>query len=191
MTDSPPESGTSPSSSQGEQFSVETVLALFSHRSDMARPLTANDVMDELGCSRRTAHNKLGTLVDRDLLETRKVGARSRVWWVPIREPKTPAATETSPVHDSTVDMQIADAELPGSGELLEKRQEALRAAYDYVSENPNATKTEFLVEVFPDNPAGYKTADEWWKVIEPALTELPNVDVETDRGHVWHFVKG
>jgi len=170
---------------------VEAVLALFSDRSDKGRPLTANDVMDELGCSRRTAHNKLNELVDREMLETRKVGARSRVWWVPIRQPEPPTTTESVPIHDSSVEMQIADAELPGSGELLEKRQEALRAAYDYVSENPNATKSEFFVEVFPENPAGYKTADEWWKVIEPALTDMPNVDVETDRGHVWHFVKG
>ena len=191
MTDSAPESGASPSSSQGEQFSVETVLALFNDRSDMARPLTANDIMDQLGCSRRTAHNKLNALVEKEMLETRKVGARSRVWWVPIRQLETRTPTETSPVHDSTVDMQIAEAELPGSGELLEKRQAALRAAYDYVSKNPNATKSEFFVEVFPDNPAGFKTADEWWKAIEPALTDLPNVDVETDRGHVWHFVKG
>jgi len=191
MSDSAPESGPSRPSSQGQQFSVETVLALFSERSDQARPLTANDVMDELGCSRRTAHNKLSTLVDRGAIETRKVGARSRVWWVPIRESETRQAAETSPVRDSAVDTEIADAELPGSGELLEKRQEALQAAYDYVRENPNATKSEFLVEVFPDNPAGYKTADEWWKAIEPALADLPNVDVETDREHVWHFVRG
>lgn len=191
MTDSGPDSDTSPSSPHGPEFSVETVLAVFSDRSDMARPLTANDVMEELGCSRRTAHNKLNALVDRGNLETRKVGARSRVWWVPIRRPETPTATESSPVQKPTVDMQIAEAELPGSGELLEERQKALQAAYDYVSENPNATRSEFLAEVFPDHPAGYKTADEWWKVIEPALTDLPDVDVETERGHVWRFAKG
>lgn len=190
MTDPTPESGGSSPPPQEAQFSEEDVLAVFGDRSDAARPLTANDVMDELGCSRRTAHNKLNALVEREVLETRKVGARSRVWWLPIPNSGGPAA-ERAPVAEPTVDTEVANAELPGSGELLKQRREALQAAYDYVSEHPNATKSEFLTEVFPDYPAGCKTADEWWKIIEPALTDLPTVDVETDRGHVWRFVKG
>lgn len=35
--------------------------------------------MDELGCSRQTAHNKLEELVNRGALETRKIGARGGV----------------------------------------------------------------------------------------------------------------
>jgi hypothetical protein len=42
------------------------------------------DVVDELGIARRTAHNKLNALVERGELKTRKIGARGRVWWVPI-----------------------------------------------------------------------------------------------------------
>lgn len=184
-------SDTPPPAAQEERFPLETVLGVFRDRSDRARPLTANDVMEELGCSRRTAHNKLEALVDKGVLETRKVGARSRVWWVPLPQPKEGAAVSIATRRDPAVDVEIADAELPGSGNVLEKRREALKAAYDYVSDNPNATKSEFLTEVFPENPAGFKTADEWWKAINPALADLPNVDVKSDRGHVWHFVKG
>jgi hypothetical protein len=147
--------------------------------------------MDAVDCSRRTAHNKLGELVEQGRLETRKVGARSRVWWVPM--PQTTADPQPEPTvqRDPAVDVEIADAELPGSGELLRERREALRAAYDYISENPEATKTEFFTEVFPEHSAGYKTADQWWDMIEPALADLPNVDVELERDHVWRFVKG
>jgi predicted ArsR family transcriptional regulator len=67
-----------------DRIPPEWVLELFENREDQARPLTASDIMDELGCSRRTAHNKLGELVDRGDLETRKVGAKGRVWWVPM-----------------------------------------------------------------------------------------------------------
>lgn len=62
----------------------EAALSVFESRADRARPVTAGEVADELDCSRRTAHNKLGELVDRGAVKTRKVGARSRVWWVPI-----------------------------------------------------------------------------------------------------------
>lgn len=63
----------------------ETVLDVFDAREDTARPLTAGDVVDALGIARRTAHNKLNRLVDREILDTRKVGARGRVWWTPDR----------------------------------------------------------------------------------------------------------
>jgi hypothetical protein len=62
----------------------ETVLDVFDAREDRAEPITASDVVDELGIARRTAHNKLNRLVERDTLATRKIGARGRVWWIPI-----------------------------------------------------------------------------------------------------------
>ena len=193
MDDPPDSSGTHPAATQQAQYTLDDVFGVFERRSDSARPLTASDVMDAVDCSRRTAHNKLGELVDQGRLETRKVGARSRVWWVPM--PRSTRAPTTDPEstarRDPAVDVEIADAELPGSGELLRERREALRAAYDYVTENPEATKTEFLTEVFPEHSAGYKTADRWWEMIEPALADLPNVDVELERDHVWRFVKG
>lgn len=166
----------------GEQFPVVDVLAVFEERSDQARPLTANDVMDALDCSRRTAHNKLNELVEENALATRKVGSRSRVWWVPHMNPSTKSVA---------VESEIRAAELSGTGETLDQHREALRATYDYLSENPDTTETEILTEVFPENPAGYKTADKWWEAIQPALKELPNVDITDNREHVWHYSGG
>jgi len=62
----------------------ETALDVFDAREDRARPVTAGDVVDELGIARRTAHNKLGNLVERGTLDTRKVGAKGRVYWRPL-----------------------------------------------------------------------------------------------------------
>ena len=62
----------------------DTVLDVFDARDDLARPITAGDVVDELEIARRTAHNKLGNLVERGTLKTRKIGARGRVYWRPI-----------------------------------------------------------------------------------------------------------
>ena len=63
----------------------ETVMDVFDARDDAARPVTATDVVEELGIARRTAHNKLNALVERGTLDTRKIGARGRVWWIPER----------------------------------------------------------------------------------------------------------
>ncbi|NHN48575.1 GAF domain-containing protein [Halostella sp. JP-L12] len=45
-------------------------------------PLTTSEVADALDCSRRTAYNRLERLAERDEIESKKVGARGRVWWL-------------------------------------------------------------------------------------------------------------
>lgn len=84
-----------------DRIPPETVLEAFDKRADLARPLTASDVVDELGIARRTAHNKLNALVERGELETRKVGARGRVWWVPIPAEATPDLSGASKAAES------------------------------------------------------------------------------------------
>jgi hypothetical protein len=168
---------------------LQRVLEVFENRDDHARPLTASDVMDELGCSRRTAHNKLNELVDRDLLKTRKVGSRSRVWWIPIENP--PASTPTTETSQSQPQRLIEDIDLPGTGKTLQARREALLAAYEYLQDHPEAKKSDFLQDVFPDHPAEYQTAEGWWNAIQPALADLPGVDPPEERGHIWHFLGG
>ncbi|ACV12583.1 conserved hypothetical protein [Halorhabdus utahensis DSM 12940] len=66
------------------EYSVEDVTDVFSDRTDYAEPLTASEVADELGCSRRTALNKLHELQASTELTSKKVGGRSRVWWIPV-----------------------------------------------------------------------------------------------------------
>jgi len=46
-------------------------------------PLTTTEVAAEFDCTDRTVYNKLDALVDSGVLETKKVGARARVWWRP------------------------------------------------------------------------------------------------------------
>ncbi|MFB6122329.1 MAG: ArsR family transcriptional regulator [Haloferacaceae archaeon] len=171
-----------------DRIPPEAVLSAFEDRDDRARPLTASDVMEALDCSRRTAHNKLGELVDRGTLETRKVGARSRVWWIPIPRSPDGGASDERPLAVSNA---IDDASLPGTGPTLEARREALSAAYDYLTERPEAKKADFLRDVYHDHPAGFESAEGWWNAIQPALKELPGVDPPEERGHIWHFLGG
>lgn len=170
----------------------EDVLAVFDERDDQARPLTANDVMDAVDCSRRTAHDKLEGLVEEGLLETRKVGARSRVWWTPMRGPsERVGAPDAASDRPASVEHRVRDMELPGSGPRLLDRQDAILAAYDYLREHPSAKKSDFLEDVYPEHEAGFSSAEGWWNVIQPALKELPQVDPPEERGHIWHFLGG
>jgi predicted transcriptional regulator len=71
--------------------SPEDVLAVFDERADPAEPLTAPEVAETLSASRRTVFNRLDDLRKRGELASKKVGGRSRVWWIPDEE-AAPAA---------------------------------------------------------------------------------------------------
>jgi hypothetical protein len=176
------------------RITLDDVIAIFDEREDRARPLTANDVMDALDCSRRTAHDKLEALVEDGVLETRKIGSRGRVWWMPMTGPgleRTDHGADSSADRPSLVKQRVQEMELPGSGPRLLDRQEAILAAYDYLRRHPSAKKSDFLDEVYPDHQAGFSSAEGWWNVIQPALKELPQVDPPEERGHIWHFLGG
>lgn len=74
-------------STQGRntEFTLSDVTQIFEARSDYAEPLTASEIADDLGCSRRTALNKLHDLEVETDLKSKKVGGRSRVWWIPVK----------------------------------------------------------------------------------------------------------
>lgn len=61
----------------------EDVRDVFDARDDPTEPLTAPEIADELGCSRSTALDKLQRLAERGDVRSKKVGGRSRVWWIP------------------------------------------------------------------------------------------------------------
>lgn len=47
-------------------------------------PVTTPEVADRFDCTQRTIYNRLETLADDGILQTKKVGASSRVWWRPV-----------------------------------------------------------------------------------------------------------
>lgn len=63
-----------------------TVLQEFDALAPPGTPLTTPEVADGFECTARTIYNKLERLVDEGVLETKKVGARGRVWWRPAHD---------------------------------------------------------------------------------------------------------
>ncbi|MFB6201818.1 MAG: GAF domain-containing protein [Halorhabdus sp.] len=47
-------------------------------------PVTTPEVAEGFDCTQRTIYNRLESLVEDGVLETKKVGANSRVWWRPV-----------------------------------------------------------------------------------------------------------
>jgi hypothetical protein len=67
---------------------------------------------------------------------------------------------------------------LPGRGQKLQERREALEASVDYLRENGTAKPKDFKQDVYPNRSARYTTGEDppnsWWKnCIYPGLKEL------------------
>jgi predicted ArsR family transcriptional regulator len=63
------------------KVTTDEVLAIFRDLDDPCRPLTRSDIAEKLDCSPPTAGKRLTELVEDGKLQTRKVGAKGRVWW--------------------------------------------------------------------------------------------------------------
>ena len=66
------------------EYTESDVIEVFQEREDYAEPLTASEVAETLECSRRTALNRLHDLQESTDVTSKKVGGRSRVWWIPV-----------------------------------------------------------------------------------------------------------
>jgi hypothetical protein len=125
------------------------VLALFQNREDQFEPLTAREVADTLDCDRKTAYNKLTALTDREpsALETKKIGARARVWWhsPPIEELVAQAGEQRlGEIANSDVSGESDVAPDPAEGSTTsaaERRRESGADAID-VSDDPETVLT-------------------------------------------------
>jgi PAS domain S-box-containing protein len=62
----------------------DDVLRVFNSLGSPGTPFTTTEVAAHFDCTDRTVYNKLEILVDEGHIETKKVGARGRVWWRPV-----------------------------------------------------------------------------------------------------------
>jgi DNA-binding transcriptional ArsR family regulator len=187
-----------------DRIDPDTVLDVFDARADQARPLTAGDVVEEMGIARRTAHNKLNALVERGVLETRKVGARGRVWWIPDRQASDGETARETAETPSTVsgDQRDATPTRPGSDDL----DAALSGWEPDTEANPRTARTQTRRAAEKLRAVGeYRRAGElkdalaeestltprvWWeRHARPGLNHLVDaglVEYTKNRGYRW-----
>lgn len=65
------------------EITPEDIVSLFRDREDSCEPLTASEVADKLDCARRTAHKWLNIAEEETTIQSKKVGGRARIWWLP------------------------------------------------------------------------------------------------------------
>ncbi|WP_164974815.1 GAF domain-containing protein [Halegenticoccus tardaugens] len=153
-------------------------------------PVTTPEVAEGFDCTQRTIYNRLEALVGDGILETKKVGANSRVWWRPIAEltqrSETPQGREpvrSHPVFDSELvgvivwgkDLTIRDA----NDAFLEmaglEYQEALGTAWRDLTPEEFQPASERHIEQVEGTGSGipyekqyYHTdGSRWWGLFE------------------------
>lgn len=88
---------------------------------------------------------------------------------------------------EDDVEHAILDLDM-STGASRKKWIPALKAAYRYLSECEQASKQDFIDDVYPDDQAGYDNEETWWRnVIRPGLTELPRVE-KPHAGGRWQY---
>ena len=79
----------------------ENVLAVFDESDDPCEPLATSEIASKLGCSHRTAYDKLDELAESGEVASKQIGARARAWWRP-RAPPAQNSSEDSLDNRST-----------------------------------------------------------------------------------------
>ena len=62
----------------------DAVLGVFDDVANPGEPLATSEVAEALCCSRRVAYDRLKALAERDVLNSKRIGARARAWWRPL-----------------------------------------------------------------------------------------------------------
>jgi predicted transcriptional regulator len=84
------------------------------------------------------------------------------------REPEPAGETSTRVTETGqAVPREVGDLDLPGSGDTLRRRSEAVGACYLYLREEGTAQKSDFVREVYEDgHEAGYQSSGGWWNAV-------------------------
>lgn len=114
---------------------------------------------------------------------------------VPEPTPRDPAPEDTLDELVETVGREI----LPGSGEKLDRRVEALQATVEYLKEHGSATPAEFKKNVYPQHTGMYTEGSDpprsWWKnAIYKGLSELASRTEKVqaaDTNGEWRYLGG
>ncbi|WP_049923018.1 hypothetical protein [Halopiger djelfimassiliensis] len=77
---------------------------------------------------------------------------------------------------------------IPGrSTETVEKRRHAVGRALAYLRDEGRARRSDFVDALYADCPAGYDTADGWWRCIKEGLKQVDAVD-GGEGTRVWRY---
>jgi hypothetical protein len=181
--------------------------------------VSAGDLADDVEETRRHVLDQLRLLERTDAVESKEIGARAVAWWhtdrvaprrVPPEEHPEQSALDDVDADDrrddpggvdagehvpeDVVDQNVNALDLPGSGERLKRRRDAVRACYEFLRREGSASKSDFVADVYPEHTAGYDSPGGWWNAVgKQGLRDLARDDrldvVAPGEGeHTWLF---
>lgn len=90
---------------------------------------------------------------------------------------------------DAAIDTSPAIEEAITTADLAPDAADAVRAGYAFLRYWGSATGDEIVDAIYPEWPAGFESAADWWEKIGPALAELPDVTrKDADRSPVERY---
>ncbi|WP_435334430.1 hypothetical protein [Haloarchaeobius sp. TZWWS8] len=100
------------------------------------------------------------------------------------------SGAEPTVSHEEAVDEIVAEMEVPGVSEMMvDWRRDAIRAAWEHLSDADVVTADGFKTEVYPKYRAGYDDPEAWWEFVRPRLPHLPGVSGPGEDGSTWTYV--
>lgn len=193
------------------RVSDEDLLDVFRATSDPV--LSTSEVADAVPIQRRGVLSRLRDLEEDGLLESKQIGGRNTVWWLPDEQavetdthaPRADATEDPVDAPDAT-DADESDARdpesapgewfpdlserLPGSGANLEGRIQAARDIHDYLKEEGSGQRSDFK-EVVDVKATGYKDFNSFYTNCMDnggVLAELPGVQPPGEGGHTYRY---
>jgi len=172
----------------------EDLLDVFRSTTDPV--LSTAEVADDVPIKRRGVLNRLRSLEDTGDLESKQIGGRNTVWWIP-----TPGESDAEDAVDALDDVL---ADLPSTVDP-DAARETIHAARDYLRTHGPAPKAAIVREVMPDHPLGYdvdaalekfdagdRYRGAWWRrVVKPGLDALPDVSKPPAGASEWKATTG
>jgi len=187
----------------------EDILDVFRATSDPV--LSTSEVAEEFSIHKNEIVTRLRILKDQGDLEGKQVSEGTTVWWLPIvGTTPTREIDEGLPMREDdvtrmtvdtldesvyrSVDIEAAldEIDTPGSGQEAEKREQALREAYEYLIDNGSATRGDF--KNLLGNDVGFTGGfSSWWISYinaRDALASLPGVEPPAEGEDIWQYVE-
>jgi len=174
--------------------------------------VTVPELADEMNASDTHVRNQLRLLERADAVESKDVGARATAWWHKDRVTPRHVPPEDHPDQRPLDDVPAPDAAasaerdaapwrsvelpyLPGDGDLLERREAALREILRMIYEASGDGVEDVYAATYEAHDVGYNDATSWRKnAAAEALAELRDRGVielvDANRG-LWAWAGG
>lgn len=91
--------------------------------------------------------------------------------------------------HPVATNADLDSLDLPGRDPaLLDSRRQAVGAAFAFLREVEEATRSDFIEELYESYPAGYESESSWWDCITSGLRQIDRVDPAGQSRRVWRY---